>query len=47
MTGPSWYNGGNIPGKKIRVLAFLGGFDLYQERTTQIAENGFEGFEVR
>lgn len=47
MTGPSWYNGGNIPGKKRRVLAFLGGFDLYQARTTQIAENGYEGFEVR
>jgi len=44
LKAPSWYSGGNIPGKKRGILAFLGGFDIYQARGRQEAEGGYPGF---
>jgi cation diffusion facilitator CzcD-associated flavoprotein CzcO len=44
MKAPSWYSGGNIPGKKRRVLAYLGGLDAYAARCRQVAESGYIGF---
>jgi cation diffusion facilitator CzcD-associated flavoprotein CzcO len=47
MQAPSWYSGGNIPGKKRGILAYVGGFDTYRERGKQVADNGYAGFITR
>lgn len=47
LKAPSWYSGGNIPGKKRGILAFLGGFDVYQANCRQEAEAGYPGFRVQ
>ncbi len=44
MKAPSWYSGGNIPGKKRGILAYLGGFDVYQDRGQGEADAGYPGF---
>ncbi|MDG2002565.1 MAG: NAD(P)/FAD-dependent oxidoreductase, partial [Novosphingobium sp.] len=46
LKAPSWYSGGNIPGKKRGILAYLGGFDVYQAKGRQEAEGGYPGFVV-
>lgn len=40
----SWYLGANIPGKPRRFMALIGGFPAYEERCTQVAARGYEGF---
>jgi len=40
----SWYWGTNIEGKPHKFLVLLEGFDVYQELTRQIAEEGYPGF---
>jgi cation diffusion facilitator CzcD-associated flavoprotein CzcO len=47
MKAPSWYSGGNIPGKKRGILAYLGGFDAYQDKGRAEAEAGYPGFVAR
>jgi cyclohexanone monooxygenase len=42
----SWYSGSNIPGKPKSFVPYAGGFDLYLETATSVAENGYEGFEI-
>lgn len=46
LNAPSWYSGANIPGKKRGILAFLGGFDIYQARGKQEADGGYQAFVV-
>ena len=41
---PSWFSGGNIPGKKRGMLAYLGGFNNFQARCKAETESGYEGF---
>jgi len=40
----SWYMGANVPGKPRVFLAYVGGFDVYQDRCEDIAQNGYTGF---
>ncbi|MCX7863505.1 MAG: NAD(P)/FAD-dependent oxidoreductase [Novosphingobium sp.] len=47
LKAPSWYSGGNIPGKKRGILAFLGGFDEYQAQGRKEAAAGYPGFVTR
>ncbi|KAI9005699.1 putative oxidoreductase [Hyaloraphidium curvatum] len=42
----SWYLGANVPGKKKRILPFLGGIPLYGEITEDVLNSGFKGLEV-
>jgi cation diffusion facilitator CzcD-associated flavoprotein CzcO len=42
----SWYNGGNVPGKKRRYMAFSAGIPEYRRRCDEIAANGYTGFEL-
>jgi len=42
----SWYVGANVPGKTRVFMPYVGGFDVYKERCTEVAENGYEGFEL-
>jgi len=46
-TVKSWYWGANIDGKPRKFLVLLEGFDIYQELTRKIAEQGYTGFELR
>lgn len=40
----SWYNGGNVPGKKRRYMAFAAGIPEYRRRCEEIAAQGYTGF---
>ena len=42
----SWYLGANIPGKK-RVFMPLPGFPSYEEKCTEVAAHGYEGFTLK
>ena len=42
----SWYNGGNVPGKKRRYMAYAAGIPEYRRRCDEIAANGYTGFEL-
>ena len=44
MKTPSWFTGGNIPGKKRGMLAYLGGMGNFTARCKEVAEKGYEGF---
>jgi cation diffusion facilitator CzcD-associated flavoprotein CzcO len=44
MKTPSWFTGGNIPGKPRGILAYLGGFNNFAARCKGVAEKGYEGF---
>ena len=39
----SWYMGANVPGKPRVFLAYVGGFDVYQDRCAQVVESGYSG----
>jgi cyclohexanone monooxygenase len=39
----SWYMGANVPGKPRVFLAYVGGFDLYQDRCAQVVGDGYAG----
>jgi cyclohexanone monooxygenase len=42
----SWYLGANIPGKPRVFMPYLG-FPPYAEKCRHVADNGYEGFELR
>jgi cation diffusion facilitator CzcD-associated flavoprotein CzcO len=43
----SWYTGANTPGKPFRFVPYIGGVGEYRKRCSEIAANGYEGFEMR
>jgi cation diffusion facilitator CzcD-associated flavoprotein CzcO len=47
MKAPSWFTGGNIPGKKRGMLVYLGGMSNFAARCKEVAEKGYEGFIAR
>lgn len=40
----SWYNGGNVPGKKRMYLGYTAGIPEYRRRCDEIAADGYVGF---
>ena len=40
----SWYNGGNVPGKKRMYMGYTAGIPEYRRRCDEIAEAGYAGF---
>ncbi len=40
----SWYNGGNVPGKKRMYMGYTGGIPEYRRRCDDIAAAGYTGF---
>jgi cation diffusion facilitator CzcD-associated flavoprotein CzcO len=42
----SWYNGGNVPGKKRMYMGYVGGIPEYRRRCDEIAATGYAGFEL-
>jgi cation diffusion facilitator CzcD-associated flavoprotein CzcO len=40
----SWYNGGNVPGKKRMYMGYTGGIPEYRRRCNEIAAAGYTGF---
>jgi cation diffusion facilitator CzcD-associated flavoprotein CzcO len=40
----SWYNGGNVPGKKRMYMGYTGGIPEYRRRCDEIAAAGYIGF---
>lgn len=46
MKANSWYLGANVPGKPRVFMVYTGGVAAYRETCEQIAQNGYEGFEL-
>ena len=42
----SWYNGGNVPGKKRMYMGYTGGIPEYRRRCDEIARAGYTGFKL-
>jgi len=42
----SWYNGGNVPGKRRMYMGYTGGIPEYRRRCDEIAAAGYTGFTV-
>ncbi len=42
----SWYNGGNVPGKKRMYMGYVGGIPEYRRRRDEIAAAGYTGFKL-
>ena len=42
----SWYNGGNVPGKKRMYMGYTGGIPEYRRRCDEIAAGGYTGFKL-
>ncbi len=42
----SWYNGGNVPGKKRMYMGYIGGIPEYRRRCDEIAVDGYTGFKL-
>ena len=42
----SWYNGGNVPGKKRMYMGYTAGIPEYRRRCDEIAANGYVGFRL-
>jgi cyclohexanone monooxygenase len=40
----SWYNGGNVPGKKRMYMGYTAGIPEYRRRCDEIADGGYTGF---
>jgi cyclohexanone monooxygenase len=40
----SWYNGGNVPGKKRMYMGYTAGIPEYRRRCDEIAAAGYTGF---
>ena len=40
----SWYNGGNVPGKKRMYMGYTAGIPEYTRRCDEIAAAGYTGF---
>ena len=45
-TCKSWYNGGNVPGKKRMYMGYVGGIPEYRRRCDEIAAGGYTGFKL-
>lgn len=43
----SWYDGSNVPTKRMEPLIFFGGFPLYQELCYNALNDNFKGFKIR
>ncbi|RUP05223.1 MAG: NAD(P)/FAD-dependent oxidoreductase [Mycobacterium sp.] len=43
----SWYNGGNVPGKRRMYMGYTGGIPEYRRRCDEIAASGYTGFKLR
>ena len=44
--GPSWYSGANIEGKPRTFLLYVAGYPTYTKTCNDVAEKGYEGFEL-
>ena len=42
----SWIFGANIPGKKNAVMFYMAGHSAYRQKLGEVAERGYEGFEL-
>ncbi|ORB65154.1 flavin-containing monooxygenase [Mycolicibacterium tusciae] len=42
----SWYNGGNVPGKKRMYMGYTAGIPEYRRRCDEIADAGYSGFKL-
>jgi cation diffusion facilitator CzcD-associated flavoprotein CzcO len=42
----SWYNGGNVPGKKRMYMGYVAGIPEYRRRCDEIAESGYTSFKL-
>ncbi|MGA5467016.1 flavin-containing monooxygenase [Mycobacterium sp. NPDC050041] len=42
----SWYNGGNVPGKKRMYMGYTAGLPEYRRRCEEIAAGGYTGFKL-
>jgi len=42
----SWYMGANVPGKPRVFMPYIGGFGVYRQTCTEVAEKGYEGFRL-
>jgi cyclohexanone monooxygenase len=42
----SWYNGGNVPGKKRMYMGYTAGIPEYRRRCDQVADGGYTGFKL-
>lgn len=42
----SWYNGGNVPGKKRMYMGYTAGIPEYRRRCDEIAADGYTGFKL-
>ncbi len=42
----SWIFGANVPGKKNAVMFYMAGIGAYRQKLREVAENGYEGFEL-
>lgn len=42
----SWWNGGNIPGKKVQPLAYAGGLPDYMKTLNRTLEHSYQGWIV-
>ncbi len=42
----SWYNGGNVPGKKQMYMGYTGGIPEYRKRCDEVAAAGYSGFKL-
>lgn len=45
-TCSSWYNGGNVPGKKRMYMGYTAGIPEYRRRCDEIAQAGYAGFKL-
>jgi len=46
LKADSWWLGANIPGKPRVFMAFVGGLNKYRKRCADIADAGYEGFQL-
>lgn len=44
MKTPSWFTGGNIPGKKRGILVYMGGLNAFVARAREVAAKGYQEF---
>ncbi|UXA15371.1 NAD(P)/FAD-dependent oxidoreductase [Mycobacterium sp. SMC-8] len=42
----SWYNGGNVPGKKRMYMGYTAGIPEYRRRCDEVAQAGYRGFKL-
>lgn len=42
--GGSWYTGANTPGKPRTFMPYAAGMDVYRQRCSEVAEQGYPGF---